>query len=85
MNRWTRVAMLALLGCALATGAVLAQETTGSIIGTVTSQDGATLPGVTVTSATRPTGFERTTITGTNGRVQVRGAAAGASTSCRRR
>ncbi len=39
---------------------VQAQETTGTIIGTVTSQDGAPLPGVTMKLADLAKGFERT-------------------------
>jgi hypothetical protein len=49
----------ALLGGGLA----WAQETTGSVIGTITSEDGATMPGVTVTISDADTGFERTTAT----------------------
>jgi curli biogenesis system outer membrane secretion channel CsgG len=49
MNRFGRVAVLMVLGLALAAGAGMAQETTGAISGTITSQDGATMPGVTVT------------------------------------
>jgi len=53
----------ALLGGGLAS----AQETTGSVIGTITSEDGATMPGVTVTISDPDTGFERTTVTNTAG------------------
>ncbi len=53
----------ALLGGGLA----WAQETTGSAIGTITSEDGATMPGVTVTISDSTTGFERTTVTNTAG------------------
>ncbi len=53
----------ALLGGGLA----WAQETTGSVIGTITSEDGATMPGVTVTISDADTGFERTTVTNTAG------------------
>ena len=53
----------ALLGGGLA----WAQETTGAVIGTITSEDGATMPGVTVTIADPDTGFERTTVTNTAG------------------
>ena len=53
----------ALLGGGLA----WAQETTGSVIGTITSEDGATMPGVTVTISDSDTGFERTTVTNTAG------------------
>jgi len=53
----------ALLGGGLA----WAQETTGSVIGTITSEDAATMPGVTVTITDADTGFERTTVTNTAG------------------
>jgi outer membrane receptor protein involved in Fe transport len=53
----------ALLGGGLA----WAQETTGAIIGAITSEDGATMPGVTVTITDPATGFERTTVTSTSG------------------
>ncbi len=53
----------ALLGGGLA----MAQETTGAIIGAISSEDGATMPGVTVTINDAATGFERTTVTNTGG------------------
>jgi outer membrane receptor protein involved in Fe transport len=59
----TIIVFLALLG----SGVAYAQETTGSIIGMVASQDGVTLPGVTVTINDPETGFERTTVTNTAG------------------
>ncbi len=55
------------LGVLLSMGTVYAQETTGSIIGVVTSQDGATMPGVTVTIDDEETGFERYTVTNAAG------------------
>ena len=51
------------LGILLSMGTAYAQETTGAIIGAVTSQDGATMPGVTVTIDDEATGFERYTVT----------------------
>ncbi len=44
-----------------------AQETTGAITGTVTSEDGQPLPGVSVTVVDPDTGLERTAIAGSRG------------------
>jgi hypothetical protein len=63
LSRLGRAAVLAVLGAVLATGAAMAQETTGTIIGIITSEDGATMPGVTVTVSDPATGFERTVVT----------------------
>ena len=63
LRRIGRTVVLAALGLALTAGAAMAQETTGAIMGTITSQDGATMPGVTVTISDAATGFERTTVT----------------------
>jgi len=62
-SRHGMTAVLVALGLALAAGAAIAQETTGAIIGTITSQDGATMPGVTVTISDEATGYERTAVT----------------------
>ena len=59
--------VLLTLGVLLSMGTAYAQETTGSIIGAVTSQDGATMPGVTVTIGDEATGFERYTVTNAAG------------------
>jgi len=55
------------IGLILGVGVAHAQETTGSIIGIITSQDGATMPGVTVTIDNDATGFERTTVSNAAG------------------
>ena len=44
-----------------------AQQTTGSVIGRVTDEQGAAIPGVTVTSTNSDTGFERVAITDSEG------------------
>ncbi|HQN97150.1 MAG TPA: hypothetical protein PLM61_12305, partial [Thermoanaerobaculales bacterium] len=62
-NRSGWPAVLMVLGLVLAAGPAVAQETTGAIIGAITSEDGATMPGVTVTINDPATGFERTTVT----------------------
>ncbi len=67
LNRMGRASVLAVLGLVLAAGAAMAQETTGAIIGTVTSEDGVTMPGVTVTISDPATGFERTAVTNDGG------------------
>jgi outer membrane receptor protein involved in Fe transport len=48
-------------------GAIEAQETTGTIVGRVTSPDEAALPGVTVQIADPSVGFERITVTNADG------------------
>jgi hypothetical protein len=62
-----KVVGIFLTAALLCGGFAAAQETTGSIIGTVTSQDGATMPGVTISIQDPETGFERTTVTNTAG------------------
>jgi outer membrane receptor protein involved in Fe transport len=59
--------VVCVLGALLGGGLATAQETTGAILGTVTSQDGATLPGATVTINDPETGLQRTTVTNTAG------------------
>ena len=64
---------------AIAAGSVLpafAQQT-GIIVGTVTSSDGAGLPGVTVEAKSAVLPAPRTTVTGDNGELPAAGAAAG--------
>lgn len=62
-----RVLAIFVFAALLGGGFAGAQETTGSVIGTITSEDGATMPGVTVTISDPDTGFERTTVTNTAG------------------
>jgi outer membrane receptor protein involved in Fe transport len=52
-------------------GAALAQETTGTIVGTVTSQDGAPLPGATLQLVDGEKGFERSAISAADGRYKL--------------
>jgi hypothetical protein len=49
----------------------LSQETTGAIIGTVTSQDGAALPGATLQVVDPAKGFERTVVSAAEGRYKL--------------
>ena len=56
-------AMLVLLGCTSA----FAQQTTGSITGRVVDQQGAAVPGVTITAKMATTGFTRTEVTDAEG------------------
>src|SRR5690242_11014364 len=56
-------AFVFLLACASA----LAQQTTGTVTGRVTDQQGAAIPGVTVTARSPATGFTRTEISDTEG------------------
>src|SRR5215510_3137492 len=56
-------AMLVLLGCTSA----FAQQTTGSITGRIVDQQGAAVPGVTVTAKMPTTGFTRTEISDAEG------------------
>src|SRR5262245_29163239 len=56
-------AMLVLLGCTSA----FAQQTTGSITGRVVDQQGAAIPGVTITAKMPTTGFMRTEISDAEG------------------
>jgi outer membrane receptor protein involved in Fe transport len=62
-----RVFAIFVFAALLGGGFAGAQETTGSVFGTITSEDGATMPGVTVTISDPDTGFERTTVTNTAG------------------
>jgi outer membrane receptor protein involved in Fe transport len=57
------VAMVLLLSCASA----LAQQTTGAVTGRVLDQQGAAVPGVTVTAKSATTGFTRTEISDAEG------------------
>ena len=50
---------------------VQAQETTGAIIGTVTSADGQPLPGATLQLADQEKGFERTAVSAADGRYKL--------------
>jgi outer membrane receptor protein involved in Fe transport len=64
---------IALVGlAALCCGAVgVAQETTGDIVGTVSSPDGQPMPGVTVTISDPARGFERIVVSNREGRFRL--------------
>ncbi len=66
MRHWlaTGLGVVALLG---ATSSALAQRTTGTIIGTVTDESGAVLPGVTVTISGEGVAGTPSTVTGETG------------------
>jgi outer membrane receptor protein involved in Fe transport len=53
------------------TSAAVAQETTGAVIGTVTSQDGAPLAGAALRLEDADKGLERTAATGSDGRYRL--------------
>src|SRR5439155_12134908 len=61
-----------LVGGLLAPNALLAQEKSGTLIGNVTDQTGAILPGVTVTITNKATGRSISTITGSDGNYVAR-------------
>src|SRR5687768_13864553 len=49
----------------------LAQSTGGSLLGTITDDQGGVLPGVTVSARNTETGLTRTTVTGADGQYQL--------------
>ena len=55
----------------LSSGLVFAQAGTAGLTGTVTDEQGAVLPGVTVTISNAANGFVRTTTTGGDGSYQL--------------
>src|SRR5688572_17005546 len=57
-----RVIYLVLAICALAAGPALAQQTTGNITGRIVDDQGAAIPGTTVTGRNTETGFVRTSV-----------------------
>jgi hypothetical protein len=67
--RRIRILMLLICGIALlpAPGGAQSQATTGQVIGMVTDNSGAVLPGVTVTITSDATGYTRTVVTGDDG------------------
>src|SRR5262245_17346859 len=60
-------AMLVLLGCTSA----FAQQTTGSITGRVVDQQGAAIPGVTITAKMATTGYTRTEVSDAEGLYRI--------------
>jgi hypothetical protein len=65
-TRLSRVALF-ILASALVTSAAFAQATGASLVGRVTDETGASLPGVTITATNDATGFTRTVVTGSDG------------------
>ena len=63
--------MLAAVLVALTSGAGWAQQTTGNITGLVRDEQGAAIPGVTVTATNPSTGFSRTVTTEGNGEYRI--------------
>src|SRR5499427_9313164 len=63
----TRAVIVLLLSC----GAAYAQQTTGTITGRVVDQQGAAMPGVTVTAKSPATGFTRTETTDAEGLYRI--------------
>src|SRR5690242_1157876 len=72
MNRLAGGAALTALVCAMSS-AVYAQETTGSVRGQVTDENGAGVAGATVTVTHVPTGATSTSVTGADGYFSARG------------
>lgn len=72
MNRLAAGAAVSALVCAMSS-AVYAQETTGSVRGQVTDENGAAVAGVTVTVTHVPTGANSTSVTGGDGYFSARG------------
>src|SRR5262245_40989951 len=74
-KQWSRV--LCAIGLALVLITLLAQpstaqtSTTGTLSGTVVDQQGAVLPGVSVTAVHEPTGTKYDAVTGGDGRYQI--------------
>ena len=66
MKRLALLLVIALLACPSSLRAQ-ATATTGQIEGTVSDQQGAALPGATLTARNLDTGFERSTVTEDNG------------------
>jgi hypothetical protein len=75
MRSFAPLCVLGVLCAALSgmSGTAAAQETTGSISGTVTDEQHAVLPGVSITVKQTETGAERTQVTDDHGRYRVLG------------
>src|SRR5687767_706267 len=75
MNRFTR----ALLVCLLAFAApAFAQQTTGNITGRILDDQGAAIPGATVTATSTQTGFVRTDVSDAEGLYRLNALPVGA-------
>lgn len=75
--RWIGWVLLAAALVTLAPAPAAAQLTTGTIVGTVTDQTGAVLPGVDVTIKNTNTGIPRMVVTDGNGRYEATNLAVG--------
>src|SRR5437773_47338 len=71
MNRFGHVVGFAFVILSLSAVAALAQDTTGTILGTITDASGAVLPGVTVTVKNTDTSQSRTIVSDTAGSYRV--------------
>src|SRR2546427_12280412 len=65
------MAVLALILSVIGSGSLSAQTTTGRILGMVTDESGAVIPGVEITVRNPATGLSRNTITNESGNYQV--------------
>ena len=78
MTAFGRLLILAICAMVLAAPFAIAQVTTGTITGVVTTkQDGSALPGVTVEAVHVPTGTRYSTVTESNGRFTIANAKIG--------
>src|SRR6266540_5610411 len=68
---YARISAFLLVLALAVTGVAQAQERFGSLTGTVTDQQGAAIPGVTVTVTNAQTGEVRTFVTDGNGQYSV--------------
>jgi len=71
MIRIWQAVRFAVVFLALSASVALAQDTTGTILGTITDASGAVLPGVTVTVKNTDTSQSRTIVTDDGGRYRV--------------
>jgi carboxypeptidase family protein/TonB-dependent receptor-like protein len=71
MNRFRHVVGFAFAILSLSAVAVFAQDTTGTILGTITDASGAVLPGVTVTVKNTDTSQSRTIVSDAAGRYRM--------------
>ena len=73
----TTVALVVMLSL---TTLASAQQTTGTIIGRVVDEQGATIPGATVTATNPATGFNRTAVTDAEGVYRLNALPVGTTT-----
>jgi len=70
-DRFIRFSILVLATMLFTSAAVFGQSDTGSIAGTVKDQNGAIVPGASVTARNQRTGEERTGTTNTDGTFSI--------------